>query len=48
MTDVIVINGGSSSGKSSIVIRLQRMLPEQWLAAIIAAAVTAHDKTGRT
>jgi len=32
MTDVIVLNGGSSSGKSSIVTRLQRILPDQWLA----------------
>jgi chloramphenicol 3-O phosphotransferase len=29
--DVIVINGGSSSGKSSIATELQTVLPESWL-----------------
>ncbi|MFD7448014.1 chloramphenicol phosphotransferase CPT family protein [Kitasatospora sp. NPDC059827] len=29
--DVIVLNGGSSSGKSSIARRLQELLPEPWL-----------------
>lgn len=29
---VVVINGGSSSGKSSIVAELHRVLPEPWLA----------------
>jgi chloramphenicol 3-O phosphotransferase len=30
---VIVVNGGSSSGKTSIVRQLQGMLAEPWLAA---------------
>ncbi|REE66022.1 chloramphenicol 3-O phosphotransferase [Streptomyces sp. 3212.3] len=32
MTDVIVLNGGSSSGKSGIVRCLQALLPHPWLA----------------
>jgi chloramphenicol 3-O-phosphotransferase len=31
MTDVIVLNGGSSSGKSSIARRLQELLDELWV-----------------
>ena len=30
-TDIIVLNGGSSSGKTSIARRLQDLLPEAWL-----------------
>jgi chloramphenicol 3-O phosphotransferase len=30
-TDVIVVNGGSSSGKSGIVRCLQAILPQPWL-----------------
>jgi chloramphenicol 3-O-phosphotransferase len=32
MTDVIVLNGGSSSGKSGIARCLQAVLPDPWLA----------------
>jgi chloramphenicol 3-O phosphotransferase len=41
MTDVIVLNGGSSSGKSSIVTCLQRILPDQWLALGVDTFLTA-------
>ena len=34
-TQVIVLNGGSSSGKSEILRRLQVVLPDPWLAAAI-------------
>lgn len=38
-TQVIVLNGGSSSGKSGIVRCLQEILPEPWLAFAIDAFV---------
>ena len=31
-TDIIVLNGGSSSGKTSLARCLQELLPEPWLA----------------
>ncbi|MEI5033066.1 chloramphenicol phosphotransferase CPT [Streptomyces sp. S1A(2023)] len=40
-TQVIVLNGGSSSGKSGIVRCLQAELPDPWLAAAIDAFVDA-------
>ncbi|MEV6792662.1 chloramphenicol phosphotransferase CPT [Streptomyces sp. NPDC051320] len=40
-TQVIVLNGGSSSGKSGIVRCLQAVLPEPWLAASIDSLVEA-------
>ncbi|MFG2293524.1 chloramphenicol phosphotransferase CPT [Streptomyces sp. NPDC048603] len=40
-TQVIVLNGGSSSGKSGIVRCLQAVLPEPWLAAAIDSLVDA-------
>ena len=40
-TQVIVLNGGSSSGKSSIVRALQALLPEPWLAFSIDDFVEA-------
>jgi chloramphenicol 3-O phosphotransferase len=38
-TQVIVLNGGSSSGKSSIVRSLQAVLPDPWLAVAVDAFV---------
>ncbi len=38
-TQVIVLNGGSSSGKSGILRCLQEVLPEPWLAFAIDAFV---------
>ncbi|MEU7607423.1 chloramphenicol phosphotransferase CPT [Streptomyces sp. NPDC040724] len=40
-TQVIVLNGGSSSGKSGIVRCLQAVLPEPWLAAAIDSLIEA-------
>ncbi|MFJ8692087.1 chloramphenicol phosphotransferase CPT [Streptomyces roseolilacinus] len=40
-TQVIVLNGGSSSGKSGIVRCLQAVLPDPWLAAAIDSLVEA-------
>ncbi|WP_405460021.1 chloramphenicol phosphotransferase CPT [Streptomyces sp. NBC_00101] len=40
-TQVIVLNGGSSSGKSGIVRCLQAVLPEPWVAAAIDTLVDA-------
>lgn len=40
-TDVIVINGGSSAGKSSIAAELQRVLPDLWLALGIDTFIAA-------
>ncbi|MFD5345141.1 chloramphenicol phosphotransferase, partial [Streptomyces anulatus] len=45
---VIVLNGGSSSGKSGIVRCLQAELPEAWLAAAIDAFVDKHPASPRT
>jgi chloramphenicol 3-O-phosphotransferase len=36
---IIVINGGSSAGKSSIVRELQNMLPDLWLGLGIDASI---------
>jgi chloramphenicol 3-O phosphotransferase len=40
-TQVIVLNGGSSSGKSGILRCLQAVLPDQWLAAAVDSLVDA-------
>jgi len=40
-TQVIVLNGGSSSGKSAILRCLQAVLPQPWLAAAIDSLVEA-------
>ncbi|TMR08740.1 chloramphenicol phosphotransferase CPT [Nonomuraea turkmeniaca] len=40
-TQVIVLNGGSSSGKSGIVRCLQAILPDPWLAAAVDSLVEA-------
>ncbi|MFI1107660.1 chloramphenicol phosphotransferase CPT [Streptomyces physcomitrii] len=40
-TQVIVLNGGSSSGKSGLVRCLQAVLPDPWLAAAIDSLVEA-------
>ncbi|MFD7625974.1 chloramphenicol phosphotransferase CPT [Streptomyces sp. NPDC059851] len=40
-TRVIVLNGGSSSGKSGIVRCLQAVLPDPWLAAAIDSLIEA-------
>jgi chloramphenicol 3-O phosphotransferase len=40
-TQVIVVNGGSSSGKSGIVRCLQAVLPDPWLAAGVDALIDA-------
>jgi chloramphenicol 3-O phosphotransferase len=49
-TQVIVLNGGSSSGKSEIVRRLQAILPEPWLAigvdTLVDAMPAAMEATG--
>ncbi|MFE3383182.1 MULTISPECIES: chloramphenicol phosphotransferase CPT [Streptomyces] len=45
---VIVLNGGSSSGKSGIVRCLQAELPEPWLAAAIDTFVDALPPSLRT
>ncbi|MFJ5043450.1 chloramphenicol phosphotransferase CPT [Streptomyces sp. NPDC088719] len=47
-TQVIVLNGGSSSGKSGIVRCLQAELPDPWLAAAIDAFVDAMPASLRT
>ncbi|NJP47669.1 chloramphenicol phosphotransferase CPT [Actinacidiphila epipremni] len=41
MPDVIVLNGGSSSGKSSIARALQSLLPEAWLSLSVDTFVDA-------
>jgi chloramphenicol 3-O phosphotransferase len=41
VTQVIVLNGGSSSGKSGILRCLQAVLPDPWLAAAIDSLVDA-------
>jgi chloramphenicol 3-O phosphotransferase len=40
-TDVIVLNGGSSSGKTSIARELQAILPDPWLATCVDVFVDA-------
>lgn len=47
-TQVIVLNGGSSSGKSGIVRCLQAVLPDPWLAAAIDSLVEAMPASLRT
>ncbi|MFI1929731.1 chloramphenicol phosphotransferase CPT [Streptomyces sp. NPDC020330] len=47
-TQVIVVNGGSSSGKSGIVRCLQAELPDPWLAAAIDAFVDSLPASLRT
>jgi chloramphenicol 3-O phosphotransferase len=46
MTRVIVLNGGSSSGKSGIVRCLQAILPEPWLALGTDTLVEATPASG--
>jgi chloramphenicol 3-O phosphotransferase len=45
-TQVIVVNGGSSSGKSGIVRCLQGLLPEPWLAIGVDTLVDALPPAG--
>lgn len=45
-TQVIVLNGGSSSGKSEIARRLQTILPEPWLSLSIDTLVDAMPGAG--
>ncbi len=47
-TQVIVVNGGSSSGKSGIVRCLQAELPEPWLTAAIDTFVDSLPASLRT
>ncbi|MFI1829479.1 chloramphenicol phosphotransferase CPT [Streptomyces sp. NPDC020412] len=47
-TQVIVLNGGSSSGKSGILRCLQAVLPEPWLAAAVDALVDAMPASLQT
>lgn len=47
-TQVIVLNGGSSSGKSGILRCLQAVLPNPWLAAAIDSLVEAMPASLRT
>ncbi|MGY4643801.1 chloramphenicol phosphotransferase CPT [Cellulomonas sp. URHB0016] len=47
-TQVIVLNGGSSSGKSGILRCLQSVLPDQWLAAAVDSLVDAMPARMRT
>lgn len=46
LTQVIVLNGGSSSGKSTIARRLQDQLPETWLSLSIDMFVDAMPGEG--
>ncbi|MER7337889.1 chloramphenicol phosphotransferase CPT [Streptomyces sp. NPDC000075] len=48
MTQVIVLNGGSSSGKSGIVRCLQAVLPDPWLAFGVDTLVDAMPPALRT
>ncbi|MGW8374713.1 chloramphenicol phosphotransferase CPT [Actinacidiphila sp. SB3-2] len=48
MTQVIVVNGGSSSGKSGIVRCLQAVLPDPWLALGTDTLVEAMPASMRT
>ncbi|MES5821273.1 chloramphenicol phosphotransferase CPT [Streptomyces sp. RG80] len=45
-TQVIVVNGGSSSGKSGIVRCLQAVLPEPWLAFGVDSLIEAMPGSG--
>ncbi len=45
-TEVIVLNGGSSSGKSSIVRALQELLPDLWLTFGVDAFIDALPGRG--
>ncbi|WP_030713152.1 chloramphenicol phosphotransferase CPT [Streptomyces sp. NRRL F-2580] len=47
-TQVIVLNGGSSSGKSGILRCLQAVLPEPWLAAAVDSLVETMPASLRT
>jgi chloramphenicol 3-O phosphotransferase len=47
-THVIVLNGGSSSGKSGIVRCLQAVLPDPWLAAAIDSLIEAMPASMQT
>ncbi|MFJ1601256.1 chloramphenicol phosphotransferase CPT [Streptomyces sp. NPDC088261] len=47
-TQVIVLNGGSSAGKSGIVRCLQAVLPDPWLAAAIDSLVDAMPASLRS
>ncbi len=46
MTQVIVLNGGSSSGKSSIARALQDILPKVWLTFAVDALIEALPGRG--
>jgi chloramphenicol 3-O phosphotransferase len=46
-TDIVVVNGGSSSGKTSVARCLQELLPEVWLRFSIDDLVAALPATGR-
>jgi chloramphenicol 3-O phosphotransferase len=46
-TRVIVLNGGSSSGKSSIARSLQELLPDLWLTFGVDAFIDALPSRGR-
>jgi len=46
MIQVIVLNGGSSSGKSSIARALQEILPNVWLTFGVAALIEALPGRG--
>ena len=47
-TQVIVLNGGSSSGKSGIVRCLQAVLPDPWLAVAVDSLVEAMPASMQT
>lgn len=47
-TRVIVLNGGSSSGKSALLRALQDVLPQPWLAAAVDAFVDALPESMRS
>jgi hypothetical protein len=48
MTQVIVLNGGSSSGKSGIARCLQAVLPDPWLAFGVDTLIQAMPASMRT
>ena len=47
-TQVIVLNGGSSSGKSGIARCLQAILPEQWLSLGVDTLIEAMPVSAQT